>query len=102
MARLLPHSPRQIHVSGEGRKEMLGHSVRHASQQRCVAELLPDGAIGFASKPATLGSDVSASLSILLESKASYVDAVLVQSALCERFHWLISSQILFRRKEIR
>lgn len=42
------------------------------------------------------------SLPVLLEAKSVDQDTRRRQLAICQQFHWLLSSQILFRREEIR
>jgi hypothetical protein len=81
---------------------MISHFAQNAAT-RCALELRPRGAVGFRGRSPVLRSDVRLpGGEAALESKSPPHDALVTQFALCERFHWLISRQILFRRKEIR
>jgi hypothetical protein len=71
--------------------------------RREVREFCPTRSPGFPLVTTTRGPDVwsMACFAIVLESKSHPVDALLLRTALCQQFQWLVSSQILFRRKEI-
>ena len=81
---------------------MTGHFAQNAATY-CVPEFAPLSAIGFLARSSPLGLDVcSPERQVVQESKSHPRDALIVQVDLCERFHSLISRQILFRRREVR